>query len=282
MKSNRWGEDIILDTMQSNAILEILTAGITNPNPKYKMLQNISSSDLDYDYYNFEYVLSGSGYIETPEQTYSIHAGDFYFLNKLQYHIYYPDAQNPFRKEFIVVRGALADKLAELFLIRESVIVKRVDMHPLFEKIFENLQTSDKIPNKLLELQIFQLFQAISLLDEKKTAAERDVAREISNYLVSHLQENLTVAKIANDLCMSESSVNHIFIKKYGCSVMQFYIRKKISYAKILLRKTNDSIKKIAEYLAFNDEKYFSKCFKLHTNETPSHYRKRHREKEGT
>ena len=58
MKSNRWGEDIICDTLQSNVILEILTAGITNPNPKYKMLQNISSSDLDYDCYNFEYVLS--------------------------------------------------------------------------------------------------------------------------------------------------------------------------------------------------------------------------------
>lgn len=282
MKSNRWGEDIISDTLRSNSILDVLTAGITNPNPKYKMLHNIGSSDLDYDYYNFEYVLGGTGYIETPERTYTVHAGDFYFLNKLQYHIYYPDAQNPFRKEFIVVRGALADKLAELFLIRESVIVKSVDMHPLFEKIFQNLQTSDVIPNKLLELQIFQLFQAISLLDEKKTAAERDVAREISDYLVSHLQENITVAKIANDLYMSESSINHIFVKRYGYSVMQFYIRKKISYAKILLRKTNYSIKNIAEYLAFNDEKYFSKCFKLHTNETPSHYRKRHREKEGT
>ena len=282
MKSNRWGEDIILDTLQSNSILEVSTAGTTNPNPKYKMLQNISSSDLDYDYYNFEYVLDGTGYIETPERTYTVNAGDFYFLNKLQYHIYYPDAQNPFRKEFIVVRRALADKLAELFRIRESVIVKNFNVHSLFEQIFENLQTSVKIPNDLLELQIFQLFQAISLLDEKQTAAERDVAREISNYLVSHLQENLTVAKIANDLCMSESSVNHIFVKKYGCSVMQFYIRKKISYAKILLRKTNDSIKNIAEYLAFNDEKYFSKCFKMHTNETPTHYRKRHREKEGS
>ena len=224
----------------------------------------------------------GTGYIETPERTYTVHAGDFYFLNKLQYHIYYPDAQNPFRKQFIVVRGALADKLAELFLIRESVIVKSVDMHPLFEKIFQNLQTSDVIPNKLLELQIFQLFQAISLLDEKKTAAERDVAREISDYLVSHLQENITVAKIANDLYMSESSINHIFVKRYGYSVMQFYIRKKISYAKILLRKTNYSIKNISDYLAFNDEKYFSRCFKMHTNETPTHYRKRHREKEGS
>lgn len=282
MKSNRWGEDIILDTLQSNSILEVSTAGTTNPNPKYKMLQNISSSDLDYDYYNFEYVLDGTGYIETPERTYTVNAGDFYFLNKLQYHIYYPDAQNPFRKEFIVVRGALADKLAELFRIRESVIVKNFNVHSLFEQIFENLQTSVKIPNDLLELQIFQLFQAISLLDEKQTAAERDVAREISNYLVSHLQENLTVAKIANDLCMSESSVNHIFVKKYGCSVMQFYIRKKISYAKILLRKTNYSIKNISDYLAFNDEKYFSKCFKMHTKETPTHYRKRHREKEGS
>lgn len=277
MKSNRWGEDIITDTLQSNSVLEVSTAGTTNPNPKYKMLQNIGSSDLDYDYYDFEYVLDGSGYIETPERTYFVHGGDFYFLNKLQYHIYYPDARDPFKKEFIVVRGALADKLAELFRIRESVIVKHIDMHPLFEEIFENLQSGDKIPNRLLEIQVFRLFQAIHHLDEKKSADERDTAREISDYLISHLQENVTVAKIANDLCISESSVNHIFVKRYGYSVMQFYIKKKISYAKSLLRKTNDSIKNISEYLAFNDEKYFSKCFKTHTGETPSHYRKRHK-----
>ena len=54
MKSNRWGEDIISDTLRSNSILDVSTAGITNPNPKYKMLHNIGSSDLDYDYYNFE------------------------------------------------------------------------------------------------------------------------------------------------------------------------------------------------------------------------------------
>lgn len=35
MKSNRWGEDIILDTLQSNSILEVSTAGTTNPNPKF-------------------------------------------------------------------------------------------------------------------------------------------------------------------------------------------------------------------------------------------------------
>ena len=208
MKSNCWGEDIILDTLRSNSILDVLTVGITNPNLKYKMLHNIGSSDRDYDYYNFEYVLSGSGYIETPEQTYSIHAGDFYFLNKLQYHIYYPDAQNPFRKEFIVVRGALADKLAELFLIRESVIVKRVDMHPLFEKIFQNLQTSDVIPNKLLELQIFQLFQAISLLDEKKTAAERDVAREILDF------KNMSISVVGKDIDLDVLDFTQKCIKK--------------------------------------------------------------------
>lgn len=278
MKTNRWNEDIICDSPYENDVLELSGAGTTNPNPRYKMLHNIGTGVLDYDYYNFEYVLSGKGYIETKEKTYTVQGGDFYFLNKLQYHVYYPDAKDPFRKEFVVIRGALADKLAELYNLTESVRIKRRNVHALFEEIFRNLQENEQIPNGLLERQVFHLFQCMCNSGSVKKREERDIGAQIADYLTLNLQKNLTIAKIAKDLHMSESSINHIFVKRYDCSVMQYFTRKKISYAKALLRKTDYSVKDIAEYLAFNDEKYFSKCFKQHTLCTPTEYRKKHRD----
>ena len=113
METNRWGEDIISKTIYYNDVLEIYTAGITNPNPDYRIMHNICPEEMHFDYYVFEYVLSGVGYIETPEKTYTVSEGDMYFLNKLRYHDYYPDKKNPFKKEFVVVRGALAVEQAE-------------------------------------------------------------------------------------------------------------------------------------------------------------------------
>ena len=276
MKTNRWNEDIICDSPYENDILELSGAGITNPNPRYKMLHNIGTNVLDYDYYNFEYVLSGKGYIETKEKTYTVQAGDFYFLNKLQYHVYYPDALDPFKKEFVTIRGVLPDKLTELYDLSDSVRIKRFNVHKLFEEIFRNLQESEQIPNNLLERQVFYLFQYMRNFDSVKKKDGKDIGTQIADYLTLHLQKNLTISMIAKDLHMSESSINHIFVKRYNCSVMQYFIQKKISYAKTLLCKTNYSVKDIAEYLAFNDEKYFSKCFKQHTACTPTEYRKKH------
>ena len=276
MKTNRWNEDIICDIPYANDILELSGAGTTNPNPRYKILHNIGGNVLDYDYYNFEYIISGKGYIETREKKYTVQAGDFFFLNKLQQHIYYPDANDPFKKEFVVFRGTLADKLAELYGLSESVRIKRMNVHALFEEIFRNLQKSERIPNVLLERQVFYLFQFMHNTDTAKKKEGRDIGAQIADYLTLNLQKNLTIAKIAKDLHMSASSINHIFVKQYNCSVMQYFIQKKISYAKTLLRKTDYSIKDIAEYLAFNDEKYFSKCFKQHTACTPTEYRKKH------
>lgn len=276
MKTNRWNEDIICDIPHESDILELTGAGTTNPNPRYKILHNIGTNVFDYDYYNFEYVLSGKGYIETKEKKYTVQAGDFYFLNKLQYHVYYSDALDPFKKEFVTVRGALCDKLAELYNLTDSVRIKRINVHVLFEEIFRNLQESEQIPNVLLERQVFYLFQCIRKSDTAKKKEGRDAGAQIADYLTLNLQKNLTIAKIAKDLHMSESSINHIFVKRYNCSVMQYFIQKKISYAKTLLCKTDYSVKDIAEYLAFNDEKYFSKCFKQHTACTPTDYRKKY------
>lgn len=275
--TNRWNESIICDTPQSNGILEISGAGVTNPNPQYKILHNIRKSELDYDYYNFEYVISGMGYVETPEKTYAVRAGDFFFLNKLRYHVYYSDLQDPFKKAFIVVRGALADKLVELYKISESVIIRRLNMFPLFEQIFSNLLNCEHYPNSELERQVFNLFQSIYDIDKIKTESPYDIAEQIEKYLLLNVQKNISIEKIAKDLHISASGVNHLFAKRYNCSVMQYFIKKKVSYAKALLRTTDDSIKDIAKYLAFNDEKYFSRCFKKHTNCTPSEYRKKHK-----
>ena len=270
---NSYGEDIITDEICRNDILEINLAGITNPNPNYRMEQNVSPSRMTYRYYVFEYVLEGRGYIETPEKTYTVSAGDMYFLNKGKYHIYYPDPKKLFKKEFVVLRGLLTDKLAALYKVEDSVIIRHENVHPLFEKIFANLQNEETIPYDELEILVMRLFQHVRTPD---TAAlkEKELATRIKDYLYDHVQEKLSVAKLSQELNISESVAHHTFSEYYGRPLMKYYMSIKMDYAKQLLGQTDDTVLTIARRLSFEDEKYFLRCFKKEFGITPTQYRK--------
>lgn len=271
---NSYGEEIITDQIYRNSILEVNLAGITNPNPNYKMFHNVSPDRMTYRYYVFEYVLEGRGYIETPEKTYTVSAGDMYFLNKGFYHIYYPDKKKPFKKEFVVLRGKLTDKLATLYQVEDSVIIKHIDVHPVFEKIFRILKDEKMISNEELELLVVQLFQKVRAQDISIDKT-KDLALRIQEYLHEHVGDKLTVSMISKNLNISESMAHHTFTEHHGESLMKYYMSLKMDYAKQLLGQTDDSIATIAHKLSFEDEKYFSKCFRREFGITPSQYRKK-------
>lgn len=270
---NSFGEKIISDDVYSNDILEINLAGVTNPNPDYKMMQNTAPAKMNYRYYVFEYVLEGKGYIETPEKKYVVHAGDMYFLNKGQYHVYYSDHEKPFKKEFIVLRGELADRLAALYKVEDNTIVQQVDIHPIFEQIFANMEREEVIPNDEIERLVVQLFQQVRT-QERKEKKGNNLAVRIKDYLYDHMRENLTMAKLVSDLHISKSVAHLAFAERYGTSIMKYYMTIKLDYAKQLIQQTNEPIGEIAHFLSFEDEKYFSKCFKKEFGITPSQFRK--------
>ena len=122
-----WGEEIFVDNAPRNDYLDIIMAGITHPNPTYRIMHNISDQ-CPYDYYVFEYVIKGMGHIETPEKRYTVKEGDFYFLNRLRYHIYYADPVDPYEKIFIVLKGNFVDFLVSNHLQNDSVYIKKCNL----------------------------------------------------------------------------------------------------------------------------------------------------------
>ena len=42
MYISAWGEKIVIDNVQTNSYLEPIMAGITYPNPSYRIMHNIS------------------------------------------------------------------------------------------------------------------------------------------------------------------------------------------------------------------------------------------------
>lgn len=93
------------------------------------------------------------------------------------------------------------------------------------------------------------------------------------NYIESRSLSNVNIAKIAEELGMSESHFHKIFREYTGTTPYQYLLNLRITSAQTLLVTTDHQIKYIAYTVGFNSVNHFIAHFKSATGCTPSEYR---------
>lgn len=96
---------------------------------------------------------------------------------------------------------------------------------------------------------------------------------EIMEWIRVNRIENLSVTRVAEVFNYNPNYLSGAFKKHTGVSLLDYITRTKIDFAKSLLLSSRDSVKDIANYVGFDDEKYFMKVFKKLEGVTPSQYR---------
>ena len=273
MHISTWGEEIIIRNTLSNDYLEVILAGITYPNPAYRIAHNISKQ-FPYDYYVFEYVVKGVGYIETPEEKFTVTEGDFYFLNKLCHHIYYSDPENPYEKIFIVLKGSFVDSLVSNYHLNESVYVKKCKLHSFMLNILDILKKESVINYDLLAVKVLLLFQQVFPAPYRRTQAPHRVAELVKNYIDNHITEKITLEDISKELFISKSHIERAFKNAYNQPPLAYCMNEKVIHVASMLITTNYSLTQIAQHLGFTDVKYMSRIFKKIKGRTPMQYKK--------
>lgn len=281
MYYNKNGEKIIISNHNINSFLHVFMAGITYPNTKYYITHNLTGNEYKFiwDKYNFEYVISGKGYIEAENTRYTVEAGDFFFLNKLKTHVYYSDSVNPFTKMFVVLQGDYLDSLIKCFRITESVIIKKKNMQDFFSE-FHELTTKDinsqEYFDKLTTMTL-QLVKAVASINYVECMEKLSHAERIRAYIDEHIHEAITLQTLSDNLHLSKSHIERVFHEKYEMSPIKYATNKKVQSASILLVHTNISIEELSQMFSFYDAANFSKCFKKVFSISPTKYRKLNR-----
>ena len=94
------------------------------------------------------------------------------------------------------------------------------------------------------------------------------------DYIDRHLQQPLTVRRLAEALELSESYVSTLFKRETGVAVSEYIRRRRVDTARTLLQYTEFSCLEIAEYLCFSSDSHFSRVFRAYTGQTPAEYRR--------
>lgn len=108
--------------------------------------------------------------------------------------------------------------------------------------------------------------------------AREDVIANIKHYMKENFHKNLTQDFISSLFFLNRSYLSTLFKKQTQKKFVDYLNELRIEQAKLLLRKTDRKLYRIAKAVGYDNVKYFFRIFKKITGETPEAYRKKHRQ----
>lgn len=101
------------------------------------------------------------------------------------------------------------------------------------------------------------------------------------SYVKNNIQNDFTLNDVADHLGVSYQYLSKMFSRCMGVSFREFVLREKMSYACVLLRKTDLSVLDIAKKLGYASPSVFARAFRRIKEKSPAEYRKSLRGEEG-
>ncbi len=101
--------------------------------------------------------------------------------------------------------------------------------------------------------------------------------RQITNYLVEHLNEMTNLDRMSEELLVSKSHLVRRSKELTGYTIQTLHEKLKIEQAKNLLQVDTLKLSEIATRLGFQNQNYFSSVFKKNTGMSPRQWTKRNR-----
>ncbi|MBO5222574.1 MAG: AraC family transcriptional regulator [Clostridia bacterium] len=231
---------------------------------------------------SIEYVISGRGTVTENNITFEVGAGDVFLLHEGNYHDYYPDPDDPWTKIWVQTSGPAAEEILRAYGLDKVNSIPSFDLKEDMFRIHHlinndtDVETIDREGPRLF----LELVQKIhdELRRRNKNGRAPSPAEEIRRYIDSLSDGDVSLNRLCGEFHFSKQYLIRIFKARYSTSPHEYILNRRVVIAQSLLKKTNLSVKEISEQLHFCDISYFTDFFRRRTGQTPSEYRKKHRD----
>lgn len=149
-----------------------------------------------------------------------------------------------------------------------------VDLTGLIMVLYRDYRLS-YLTDDILGLHLLSILHILSMDDRKNQYGKKKehvLAEHLLQWILENLPYKLESAAFEQKFRMSYRRLNSIFKKRYGCTIHQCVLERKIQYAAHLLIM-GDDIALAAAKCGFEDYFYFLKVFKKIKGITPKRYK---------
>ena len=125
--------------------------------------------------------------------------------------------------------------------------------------------------SRLLFLRL--LFELSKCLSDRRRSAGTQYVRLAQEYINEHFQEDLQIPQIAARVGIHKSYLCSLFSQYQNCTILEYITRRRLEYAKFLLRTSSLSATDIAFHSGFNSRQHFRTTFYKYEGINPTEYR---------
>ncbi|WP_295125206.1 chromate resistance protein ChrB domain-containing protein [uncultured Chitinophaga sp.] len=189
-----------------------------------------------------------------------------------------------------IVRGADTDRhdispqAAGLWAISAGLAYNFGDDYELLEKgmlIYDALYSwaqhlqHEKHTQQPFENLLLEVFNRFLKEQKGKNARIPNWAKELKEMIQDHIDTNLTLKELSQNLDINPSYLSREFSKHFDNLSFGEYLRKQRIDKAIKLMAEHYSLTEISYLTGFSDQSHFSRIFKKHTGESPSDFRRK-------
>ena len=125
-----------------------------------------------------------------------------------------------------------------------------------------------KAASKILNATMYYLYSSVCKFTED------ELVTRIDEWIVSNLSSQISISQICGEFDISKNKLYSLWNNKFGVTVGEYVLKKRMKKAKKLLIAGDYKIKEICIKVGIPDYNYFSKIFKKYYGVTPSAYKK--------
>lgn len=193
---------------------------------------------------------------------------------------YRADEEDPWHNIWVGFTGRRAEEYLQSCGLNDQRRVCHCDQLEELEACVEEMrrfETAGRGCELLLQGGLYRFLGWVAMSGKDRSRRGRDsggeYVRQAVEYIRSHFQEDLTVARLAKYVGLNRSYLTTVFQNTLGMSPQQVLMRFRMERAAQLLEEKNLSVAEIARSCGYPDPLTFSKAFKRTMGVTPSQYR---------
>jgi AraC-like DNA-binding protein len=223
----------------------------------------------------------GQGTLIYDNVKYQLKSGDVFFIDCTAKHKYFNQSNEPWDFEWIHFNGPNLQGCFNYFHSQNQGVVAHTNNDNIKNLLIKlndvnknQYPQSDFITFNLLSQLLSELF----LLNTPTLYKINSVPKyllQIINEIDKTFCDKLSLEELAKKFNLNAFTLSRNFKKHFGMGIKAYITKKRMSYAKELLRYTDKSISEISEILSYENDEYFIALFKSYERLTPLSFRKK-------
>ena len=193
-----------------------------------------------------------------------------------------PQITEEIESTFVEITEMFADDLYKIGILLNTMLVNLSEeiyaAFPWLQKLEGNTFTFDMTDTQsIAEMKqkfLVYINSSLEMIKKYELHHADSVIRRICAYVIDHVEQDIKLEMIANEVHISKDYISKLFKQKTGYNFNDFVTKVKMEHAKYLIRTGEFKNYEVSEKLGYSKPDYFSRLFKKYTGYTPTEFKK--------